>query len=113
MSERFDRAMALLDAPDVRSTRAATIVANNALLGHSGTHVVQTAFEPDNGFTMFLQIIDANGVTQIVLPDRVCRTMLRQMRSAAARPRRKLTPDEIKRKRLRDARKIIREAKGR
>src|SRR3990167_5141521 len=110
MSQAFDRATALLGMPEVRSTRPTTITEHNAILGHTGTHVVQTAcsFEeevaPDGKerrigkLTIFLQVIDEGSVTQVVLPDRVCRAMLRQMRSASARPKRQPTKEEIARK---------------
>lgn len=105
----FDRAMSLLEMPDVRSTRPSTIIANNALLGHTGTHVVQTAYHPEDGFTVFLQVIDTGAITQVCLPHAVCAAIRRQMQRASARPKRKPTAEEAQRAKLRAARALLRE----
>jgi hypothetical protein len=100
----------------VISTKPTTVVATNPLLGHGGTHIVQTVRD-DGKFTIFVQVIDIGGglATQIVLPDKVASAIYRQKQSLIDRsrrkPRPKLTPEQREQVKLREARKVIREAK--
>lgn len=115
----FDRALAFVDMPDVLSVKPTVVQASNALLGHTGTHVVQTARHKEDGWTIFLQVIDANagGVTQVVLPDSVCRVIYRHRQALIERARRKpaapMTKEQRTAAKLREARRILREAKAR
>ena len=110
----FDRAMSLVDMPDVLSTKPSVVVANNALLGHTGTHIIQTA-RTEDGFVIFMQIMDTSGggLIQVILPERVCGTIYRQRQSLIDRrrrkPRPKLTREEQRRERVREAKRILRE----
>ena len=117
----FDRALSLTEMPDVLCTKPTTIQASNALLGHTGTHIVQTARHKEDGFTLFLSVIDESSesgasVVRVVLPDIVCRTIYRQRQSLIDRARRKpapkLTPEQRKAARIRDARRTLRELKS-
>ena len=45
-STAFDRAMSLLEMPGVLTVKPSVIQAINALLGHTGTHIVQLANPP-------------------------------------------------------------------
>jgi hypothetical protein len=116
----FDRAMSLVDMPDVLTVKPSVVQATNALLGHTGTHIIQTARDGESCFTIFLQVIDASGngqgeVTQVVLPDRVCKAIYRQRQSLIDRARRKPAPKLTKEQRqaakLREAKRIIRESR--
>lgn len=121
MSQSFDRALALLDNPGVRSSRATTIVEHNAILGHAGTHVVQTACATEEDaddrrvsrLTVFLQVIDQGNVTQVVIPDKVARTILRQIRSASARPKKPLTPEQRRQLEVKRARQTLKSERER
>ena len=115
----FDRALALVDMPDVLSVKPAVVQASNALLGHTGTHIIQTTRERAGAWTVFVQVIDASGsgqVVQVVLPDAVCRALYRQKQALIDRGRRKptipLTREQRAAAKVRDARRILREAKN-
>ena len=115
----FDRALALTDMPNVLATSPSTVVTNNPLLGHGGTHIVQTARGKDDGdFTVFLQVLDIGGgsATQLVIPDKVARVIYRQRQSlidrARRKPKPKLTAEQRQAAKVREARRVIREAKN-
>ncbi len=114
----FDRALAVLDMPDTLSTQPSTIVSNNPILGHGGTHIIQTARQREDGFSLFIQVLDIGGgqAIQLVLPDKVCRAIYRQRQSlidrARRKPKRPMTVAERKAARLREARRVIRESKN-
>jgi hypothetical protein len=113
----FDSASHFLELPEVVTTKPTTLQAIDALLGHSGTWIVQTAKHREEGFRIFLQRIDPGGglVTQLVIPDKVCTAIARQRQSVNTRSRKHkiLTPEDRRRKRLAEARKLIRESRSR
>lgn len=110
-STAFDRAMAVLDLPDTNSTNPCTMQSINPLLGHTGTHIVQSCRHAEAGFTVFIQIVDAGSqqVVQVVLPDKVCRAIYRQRQSLIdrGRKRRPATPDERRRERVKQAKVLL------
>jgi len=117
----YDRAVSLIEMPDVLSTKPTTIKTTNPLLGHTGTHIVQTARDADGYHTLFLEVIDPasstgqSTVTQLVLPDAVCRVIYRQRQALITRSKRKPAPKLTKEQRaaakLKEARAVIRAAK--
>lgn len=111
----FDRALSLVEMPDVLASKPSIAQAINALLGHSATFQVQTAKNED-GFTVFVTIVDEQGLTRIVLPPKVTATIARQRQSLIDRSRRKPRPrlnrEEREQQRIREAKRILRQAKG-
>ncbi len=113
----FDRAMHFLELPEVQATKPTTIVESNALFGHTGTHIVRTARHREEGWRVFLQVLDISegGVTQVILPNKVCEAIYRQKQALIDRARRKPTPkltrEERDRLRVLDARRVLREAR--
>ena len=93
MSDVFNRVIGSLDGlPDVQHTRPTTVTTVHPLIGESQTFVVQTYRQREQGDTIFLQYIDADGSDRIVIPPRVADAIARQRdalthksRSAAAR----------------------------
>jgi hypothetical protein len=78
--ERFDMVHGTLTGlPDVRMTKAATMVDSLPIMNLTTTAVVQTyrSLEEDK-FTLFLQLIDATGHQRLVIPDKVARVIYRQ-----------------------------------
>ena len=112
----FDRALSVTEMPGVIATKPSTLQAVNALLGHTGTFIIQTAKSADDGFTIFLQVADmGDTLIRLVLPNAVAERIASQRRSLIDRSRRKakprLTKAERQAERLREARRIVREAK--
>lgn len=121
----FDRAMSIIDMPDVLSVKPAVVQATNALLGHQGTHIIQTARHKEDGWTIFLQVIDPEDggtVIKVVVPNKVCEALYRQRQGLIDRGRRKPTPKPVfdtpeERKayyeaaRIREARRVLRVAR--
>ncbi len=112
----FDRACSFLELPAVLATRPTTIMANDPILGHMGTFIVQTAKHCEAGWRIYLQAISVGGgQIQIVLPDKVAATIYRQRQSLVDRSRRKpkpkLSAEDRQRARVREARRVLREEK--
>jgi len=80
MSDRFDRVLGTLDGlPDVRATKATTIMQVVPIVNSVTTAVVQTLRSEEDGFLIFLQVTDGSGgLTRLVLPDKVARAIYRQ-----------------------------------
>jgi len=77
--QRFDRIMGTLTGlPGVRMTRPSTVLSAVPIINEVTTAVVQTYRSEDDGFLIFLQIVDANGHDRIVIPDRVAQAIYRQ-----------------------------------
>jgi len=73
--------------PDVIRTRPSTKTASLPLVGHSHTYIVQTYRQKDEGDTIFLQVISAEGTHRIVIPAMVADTIARQRESLTKRSR--------------------------
>lgn len=116
-ASQFDRALALVDMPDTIATKPTTVTAINPLLGHGGTHIVQSARNAEGEWTVFVQVIDIGGgnATQLVLPNKVAEAIYRQrdaiIKRSRRKPKPKLTAEQRKEKRLREARAVLREHK--
>lgn len=79
MPDHFDRVIGSLDGlPDVRHTRPSTVTTVLPIIGSAQTFVVQTYRQRDQGDTIFLQMIDAEGGDRFVIPPAVARVIARQ-----------------------------------
>lgn len=83
---RFDKLMGTYhDLPDARFTRPTTVMQTIPILNETTTAVVQSLKSEDNGYTIFVQIVDSTGHMRIVLPDKVARAIYRQRDALADR----------------------------
>jgi len=88
--QHFDRMTGSLeDLPDVIRTRPSTKTISQPLVGHSHTFIVQTYRQKEEGDTIFLQVISAEGTHRLVLPAMVADTIARQRDSLTKRSRSK------------------------
>jgi hypothetical protein len=91
---RFDRVMGTYhDLPDARFTRPTTVMQTIPILNETTTAVVQSLKSEDDGYMIFVQIVDSTGHMRIVLPDKVARAIYRQREALADRS----TPDSRRR----------------
>ena len=82
----FDRVLGTLDGlPGVSSTKPSTVQSILPFIGAGATHVVQTYKDKEQGFMIFIQIVDAEGRARFVLPDKVCQAIYRQRQSLTDR----------------------------
>jgi hypothetical protein len=79
-TDRFDRVLGTLHGlPDVRATKATTIMQVVPIVNSVTTAVVQTLRSDEDGFLIFLQVSDGSGgLTRLMLPDKVARAIYRQ-----------------------------------
>jgi hypothetical protein len=107
---RFDRLMGTYhDLPDARFTKPATVMQTVPILNETTTAVVQTLKSADDGFTIFVQVVDSTGHQRIVLPDKVAMAIYRQRDRLMDRS----TPESRARKRAAAERARKREEKAR
>ena len=77
--QRFDRVMGTLTGlPGVRMTRPATVMSAVPIINEVTTAVIQTYRTEDDGYLIFLQVVDATGHLRIVIPDRIAQAIYRQ-----------------------------------
>lgn len=106
-SPTFDRIMGLIvGLPDTKLSRPSTVLTVMPLVGASVTYVVQT-HKAKEGFTVFLQMVDAEGRARFVIPPKVADAIYRQRQSLADRS----TPESRARQRRRQEREKARKAK--
>ena len=75
----FDRLLGTIDGlPDFAKSRPSTVTTVMPILGNAQTYVVQTYKERDGGFTVFLQMVDAEGRARIAIPPKVTAAIYRQ-----------------------------------
>ena len=117
--DRFDRVLGSIEGlPDVRKSKPSTTLSVMPLLGNAVTHVVQTYRSPDFGFLVFLQIVDAEGRSRILLPDKVCQAIYRQRAAVldtstpASRARKRVTAERARTKKAKAKRQAARRANG-
>lgn len=103
--DRFDTFVQRADGlPGITKTRPATVRDTHPLTGVTSTHIVQTYRDKDEGFTLLVERIDADGHYRIVLPPKVVQALYRQRqslmdRSTPASRERKRRAGELKKKR--------------
>src|SRR5262245_14328139 len=102
-----NRIHAMAELPGAKSTRPSTIL-DRGFTGLERTFIVQSVKTPE-GFGIFLQVADADGTTQLILPDGVAQAIYRQRTALTDRS----TPASRARKRATADRKKRREAKVR
>lgn len=106
---RFDKLMGTLDGlPGVKQTRPTTVMQTIPILNDTTTVVVQSMKSEDDGYLIFVQVVDSAGHMRIVLPDKVARAIYRQRDSLADRS----TPESRARARARREREKRRAAKA-
>ena len=92
---KFDRIHSSLNGlPDTKMTRPSTLLDQLPIIGDTTTYVVQTHRAKDEGFTIFLQVVDAEGRERFVIPPKVAAAIYRQRQSLTDRS----TPESRKRK---------------
>lgn len=92
----FDRILSSVTGlPDTKITRPRTILDIYPMLHEkNATFVVQTHRAKDSGFTIFLQIVDAQGSRRVVLPAKVTSAIYAQRQALTDRS----TPESRARK---------------
>lgn len=107
---RFDRVMGtLVGLPGVRATRPATVMQTIPILNDTTTVVVQSMKTEDDGYLIFVQVVDSSGHMRIVLPDKVARAIYRQREALADRS----TPESRRRAKAKRDREKARAEKAR
>lgn len=82
----FDRILAGYDGlPGFKKTKPSTVIAAIPIVGTVTTYVVQSLRTEDGGFTVFVQIMDAEGRARFVIPDKVAQALYRQRQSLTDR----------------------------
>jgi hypothetical protein len=90
----FDRLLGTIDGlPDFQKSRPSTVTTVMPIIGNSQTYVVQTYKERDGGFTVFLQMVDAEGRARIAIPPKVAAAIYRQRDSLVKMGRRQRSRD--------------------
>lgn len=88
--DNYDRALGQLDGlPDVVHTKATTINVLTPLVGAAQTFIVQTFRQRDQGDTVFLIAVSAEGSLRLVIPPRVTEAIARQRDALSAKSRSK------------------------
>lgn len=108
----FDRILSqMVGLPDTKITKPSTILDIYPMLHEKNvTFVVQTHRGKESGFTIFIQIVDAQGRHRVVIPPKVAAAMYRQRQSLTDRS----TPESRRRdaaKRQREKQRKEREAR--
>lgn len=76
--DTFDRVIGTIHGlPDVRASRPSTITTVLPIVGNSQTFVVQT-YKQGRDFTLFVQMVDAEGRARIVIPAKATAAIYRQ-----------------------------------
>jgi hypothetical protein len=92
-NNKFDRAIGALDGlPDVIKTAPTTIRAVTPIVGDPQTFIVQTFRQRDGekiSDTLFIEYVDGEVATRLVIPSAVTRVIARQREALAARTRKR------------------------
>lgn len=76
--DAFDRIIGSIDGlPDVTKARPTSVTTVMPIIGISQTYVVQT-YKGEDGFFVFLQMVDAEGRARIAIPPKVAAAIYRQ-----------------------------------
>lgn len=86
----FDRILGSLEGlPDVTDVKPTTIRVTTPLLGKAQTFILQTIRQKDVGDFVFLEYVDADGSTRLVIPPKVTEAIARQRDALTGRVRSK------------------------
>lgn len=97
--DKFDRVMgALVNLPDVTSTKPSTVVAVSPLIGEAQTFIVQTFRQSERGDTVFLQYMDGEGSVRLVIPPQAADAVARQRDALTTKNRKKAARAEAERR---------------
>jgi len=76
--DAFDRIIGAIDGlPGVSKARPSTVTTVLPIVGNAQTYVVQT-YKGDDGFYLFLQMVDAEGRARVAIPPKVAEAIYRQ-----------------------------------
>jgi hypothetical protein len=88
--EIFDRLIgALHGLPDVVASKASTIRTMLPVIGASQTYIVQTYRQKEQGDTIFVESVSAEGTFRIALPPKVAEVIARQREALTDKARSK------------------------
>jgi len=77
--DMFDRLLGSLEGlPDVVCTKPATIRATVPILGSAQTYIVQTYRQREQGDTIFLECVSADGSLRLAIPPKIAEAIARQ-----------------------------------
>jgi hypothetical protein len=100
--DKFDRVHgALADLPDVTKVKASTITTHQALIGATQTFIVQTFRQKEQGDTIFLQYLDAEGSKRIVIPPAVADAIARQRDALTTKSRKRTGREQAEQRKAR------------
>jgi hypothetical protein len=86
--DQFDRLLGQIDGlPDVSKAKPSTVMTVMPIIGVSQTYVVQTYKDRDEGFFVFLQVVDGEGRARLAIPPKVAAAIYRQRESLVKRAR--------------------------
>lgn len=89
--DKFDRMLgALHKLPDVTSSKPSTVCTVSPLIGEAQTFIIQTLRQREQGDTIFLQYVDANGSQRIVVPPVAADAIARQRDSLTTKVRKRV-----------------------
>src|SRR5262245_10332685 len=92
--DAFDRIIGAIDGlPDVAKARPSTVTTVLPIIGNSQTYVVQTYKDREGGFTVFLQMVDAEGRARLAIPPKVAAAIYRQREALVKLQRRQAGRD--------------------
>jgi hypothetical protein len=90
LPDSFDRTLGSLEGlPDAMQTKATTVRITTPILGKAQTFIVQTIRMKDQGDFVFLEYVDYEGSTRLVIPPKVTEIIARQRDAISARNRSK------------------------
>lgn len=100
MIAEFDRQLGMLvGLPDVTHTKAQTVSYLTPLTGLAQTFIAQTFRHREEGDTIFLQFVSADGAVRIVIPPKVTAALHRQDSSLGKRNRKAAARQAVETKR--------------
>jgi hypothetical protein len=113
----FDRVLGTIhDLPDTRNTKPSAVTTVMPILGYAQTYIVRTYRRPE-GFTIFLETVDADGRARLVIPPKVAAAIYRQRSTLtdtstpASRKRDRTRRDRARLKKAREERRAALQAK--
>jgi hypothetical protein len=91
--DHFDRLIGTIDGlPEVTKARPSTVTTVVPMIGLSQTYVIQT-YKTEDGYYVFLQMVDSEGRARIAIPPKVAAAIYRQRESLVKSSRRRAGRD--------------------